>query len=92
MAGRSTSPTSNGTSNDNDIVTFSVRIRKKEHKLLEEIAHLHGRAVAEVAREFVLEGIEKALNPEEITRVLDKRKEELLRAAEERRKERAGNT
>lgn len=91
MAGRSTSPNSNGNGSDNDVTTFSVRIRKKEHKLLEEIAHLHGRTVADVAREFVLEGIERALDPEEITRVLDQRKEELLRAAEERRKERMDN-
>ncbi|WP_063062648.1 DUF6290 family protein [Nocardia sienata] len=85
MAGRSTSLNGSSHGNGNDIVTFSVRIRRKDYKLLEQIAHLYGRAVAEVAREFVLEGIEKALDPEEITQVLERQKEELLRAAEERR-------
>lgn len=76
MAGRSSSPQGGNTS------TFSVRMREKDYQLLEQIAILRGAPVAELAREFLLDGIRKALDPVEIEQLMDERKRKLLEAAE----------
>ncbi|WP_433600501.1 hypothetical protein ACQPXH_01150 [Nocardia sp. CA-135953] len=75
MAGRSSSPQGGNTS------TFSVRMREHHYQLLEQIAILRGVPVAELAREFLLDGIRKALDPVQIEQVMDERKQKLLEAA-----------
>lgn len=79
MAGRSSSPQGGNTS------TFSVRMREEDYTVLEQIAMLRGTSVAELAREFLLEGIRIALDPQEIERQMEERKRKLLLAAETRR-------
>lgn len=79
MASRAPSPQGGNTS------TFSVRMREEDYTVLEQIAMLRGTSVAELAREFLLEGIRVALDPQEIERQIEQRKRKLLHAAEARR-------
>lgn len=74
MAGRSTPSHTNN-------CTFSVRMRGEDHDLLDNIAKLRGVTVAELAREFILDGIRGALDPAEIERMIEEQKQHLLEAA-----------
>lgn len=75
MAGKSSSPQNGNTS------TFSVRTRKSDYDLLEQIANLYGITVAELARRYLIEGIERDLVPDKIEALMEDRKEKLLTAA-----------
>ncbi|MGW6730227.1 DUF6290 family protein [Nocardia sp. NPDC055029] len=65
--------------------TFSVRLLDEDYRTLASIAKLRNKSVAELAREFLLEGIRNALDPVEIERMIEEEKQRLLRAAEEMR-------
>ncbi|MCP2293975.1 hypothetical protein APR11_000379 [Nocardia amikacinitolerans] len=69
--------------------TFSVRLLDEDYRTLASIAKLRNKSVAELAREFLLEGIRNALDPAEIERMIEEEKQRLLRAAEEMRAVRA---
>jgi hypothetical protein len=66
--------------------TFSLRLRPKEFEILNSLANLHNKSLAELAREFIRDGIRDALDPEEINRRIDEEKLRLMTAAGEMRK------
>ncbi|WP_253781730.1 DUF6290 family protein [Nocardia amikacinitolerans] len=66
-----------------------MRLLDEDYRTLASIAKLRNKSVAELAREFLLEGIRNALDPAEIERMIEEEKQRLLRAAEEMRAVRA---
>lgn len=85
MAGRSSPAHTNNS-------TFSVRMRDEDHATLDSIAKLRNVTVAELAREFILDGIRRALDPDEIERMIEQQKQQLLKAAETMRGAQLRNT
>ncbi|WP_067470369.1 DUF6290 family protein [Nocardia amamiensis] len=69
--------------------TFSVRLLDEDYQTLTSIAKLRNKSVAELAREFLIDGIRNALDPAVIEDMIEKEKQRLLRAAEEMRGARA---
>ncbi|MGY5210050.1 DUF6290 family protein [Nocardia gipuzkoensis] len=65
--------------------TFSVRLLDEDYRTLTSIAKLRNKSVAELARDFLMEGIRNALDPAVIERMIEEEKQRLLRAAEEMR-------
>ena len=66
-------------------VTYSIRLTKKQHELLSALAKHRNTKVAVLSRDFVLEGVRRALDPDEITLRIEEEKAHLLRVAEEMR-------
>ena len=66
--------------------TFSLRLRPKEFEILNSLANLHNKSIAELAREFIRDGIRDALDPAEIDRRIEEEKRRLMTAADEMRK------
>ncbi|MFD0361199.1 DUF6290 family protein [Nocardia sp. GCM10030253] len=64
---------------------FSVRLPDEDYQTLTSLAKLRNKSVAELAREFLLDGIRNALDPVVIERMIEEEKQRLLRAAEEMR-------
>lgn len=68
-----------------DSVTFSIRLTADQHDLLSALAKHRNTKVAVLSRDFVLDGLRRALDPDEITRRIEEEKAHLLRVAEEMR-------
>lgn len=68
--------------------TFSVRLRPNDYRTLTSLANLRKLSVAELAREFILDGMGRALDPIEIEQQLEAEKKRLLAAAAEMREKR----
>ncbi|BBZ85377.1 hypothetical protein MABM_52930 (plasmid) [Mycobacteroides abscessus] len=66
--------------------TFSLRLRPNEFEILNSLAKLHKKSLAELAREFIRAGIRDALDPAEIDRRIEEEKNRLMAAADEMRK------
>lgn len=66
--------------------TFSLRLRPNEFEILNSLAKLHKKSLAELAREFIRAGIRDALDPAEIDRMIEEEKQRLMTAANEMRK------
>lgn len=66
--------------------TFSLRLRPNEFEILNSLAKLHKKSLAELAREFIRAGIRDALDPAEIDRRIEEEKQRLMTAADEMRK------
>lgn len=66
--------------------TFSLRLRPNEFEILNSLAKLHKKSIAELAREFIRDGIRNALDPAEIDRRLEEEKHRLMTASEEMRR------
>jgi hypothetical protein len=66
-------------------ITFSLRLQPKDYEVLSSIAKLRNTSIAELARQFILDGIRASLDPTEITRMIEAEKERLLQAAHEMR-------
>lgn len=66
--------------------TFSLRLRPNEFEILNSLANLHNKSIAELAREFIRAGIRDALDPAEIDRRIEEEKQRLMAAADEMRK------
>lgn len=69
--------------------TFTIRISPDEHETLNQLAGLRHKTVSDLARQFISEGIGRALDPDEIDRMLEEERARLKKAAAEVR-ERAG--
>ncbi|WP_328388494.1 DUF6290 family protein [Nocardia sp. NBC_00416] len=65
--------------------TFSLRLRPKDYRTLMSYANLRKISIAELAREFILEGLKNALDPVEIERQMEEEKQRLLAYAKELR-------
>ncbi|WP_326547810.1 hypothetical protein QGN32_06525 [Mycolicibacterium sp. ND9-15] len=65
--------------------TFSLRLQPKDYEVLSSIAKLRNTSIAELARQFILDGIRASLDPLEINRMIEAEKQRLLQAAEEMR-------
>lgn len=65
--------------------TFSLRLRPKDYRTLMSYANLRKMSIAELAREFILEGLKNALDPAEIERQMEEEKQRLLSYAKELR-------
>ncbi len=63
-------------------VIFSVRLSKEDKRLLDTVARLRETKPAVLSRQFIVEGIHRALDPAEICRQADEEKERLLAAAQ----------
>lgn len=63
--------------------TFSLRLQPADYKALTYLANLKKLSIAELAREYILDGMRRSLDPDEIQKELDREKERLLKAAEE---------
>ncbi len=57
-----------------------------EFEILNSLANLHNKSIAELAREFIRAGIRDALDPAEIDRRIEEEKQRLMAAADEMRK------
>ncbi|MFC8047197.1 hypothetical protein [Nocardia sp. NPDC057353] len=67
--------------------TFSLRLRPKDYRNLHRYANLRQVSIAEIAREFILQGLRNALDPVEIERQMEAEKQRLLAYARELRDE-----
>ncbi|RDI56051.1 DUF6290 family protein [Nocardia mexicana] len=67
--------------------TFSIRLRPQDYRTLMSYANLRKISLAELAREFILDGLRNALDPAEIERQMEEEKQRLLHAAERLRQE-----
>lgn len=63
--------------------TFSLRLKPKEFETLSSLAKFRKVSIAELARQFIREGIREALDPAEINRMIEQEKQRLMQAAEE---------
>ncbi|WP_433660891.1 hypothetical protein ACQPW1_00980 [Nocardia sp. CA-128927] len=71
--------------------TFSLRLRPADYQNLMSIAGIRRMSIAELAREFILDGLRNALDPDEIERQFEEEKQRLLAAAAEMRKSSASS-
>lgn len=51
--------------------TFTLRVNPQDHKALVRLAALQGKPAAELAREFIAEGLQRALDTKEINTTMD---------------------
>ena len=72
-------------SKSENTAAFSVRLTEDQRDLLSALAKHQNVSVASLARDYVLDGIRRALDPAEITRRMEEERDRLLRAAEEMR-------
>lgn len=75
-------------SRENNVATFSVRVTEDEKALLAMIAKLDNTNVAALARQYILDGMDRELDPAEIERKVDLEKARLLAAVEKIRNSR----
>lgn len=66
--------------------TFTIRMRPEDQETLNQIADLRRQTVSDLARQMILEGIQRALDPNEIDRIIEEERERLQQAALEVRK------
>ncbi|MFI6218738.1 hypothetical protein ACIBCD_42580 [Nocardia brasiliensis] len=85
MANRSTKTDSKHISETSTNSTFSLRLPPKDYRTLASVAGLRKVSIAELAREFILDGLRRALDPDEIERLMEEEKQRLLAAAAEMR-------
>ncbi|WP_043660334.1 hypothetical protein [Nocardia thailandica] len=69
--------------------TFSIRLKPGDYNVLMSLANLKNVSLAVLARDYILEGMARDLNPEEIERQIDRERNRLLKAAAEMRAMRA---
>ncbi|MEU1984158.1 DUF6290 family protein [Nocardia sp. NPDC019395] len=72
--------------------TFSIRLRPKDYRTLMSYANLRKISIAELAREFILDGLRNALDPAEIEREMEAEKQRLLAYAKEIREAAEGQS
>lgn len=65
---------------------FSVRLTEDQRELLTALAKHQGTTAAALARHYILDGMRRALDPDEISRRLEEEKKRLIRTAEEMRR------
>jgi hypothetical protein len=66
-----------------DTVPFTIRLQKIDYDALVVLANLEGVPTAALARGFILDKVTQSLDPEEITKRLDAKKEFMIaRSAE----------
>lgn len=70
---------------EKNTATFSLRLPPRDYEILSSIAKLRNVSIAELARQFIVDGIRAALDPNEITRMIEAEKRRLLQAAEDMR-------
>lgn len=75
-------------SNEKTDAAFSVRLPESEKEVLSSLARLSGTNTAALARRYIREGIDRELDPIEIARKVDQRKERLIAATAEFRERR----
>ena len=51
--------------------TFTLRVNPQDHTALVRLAAFQGKPTAELAREFIAEGLRRALDPKEINRIMN---------------------
>ncbi|MGV9823362.1 hypothetical protein [Nocardia xishanensis] len=71
--------------------TFSLRLRPEDYKVLTSLANLKNVSIAVLARDYILDGMARDLDPKEIQRQIDLERDRLLKAAAEMRAMRAAD-
>lgn len=76
-------------SNEKTDAALSVRLTESEKEVLSGLALLSGTNTAALARRYIREGIDRELDPIEIARKADQRKEQLIAATADFRERRS---